>query len=212
MSRINVSYLPKYTPVVVDPVYPIIPLSKPKDPVHPSMTQRFLLPLGFTLLIPFLFTFFVLASLYKSFFSARRIRQHFQLKEQLNSIEEADLSGAVQEAFEDVVDNASLFSPSDDRNEYFESINEETPLLEENGDANDCKYGKAISFKREAYRLALTEDQLAMMSGLRSLSWQIFGVHIHQSRRSHAAIIRRRKDLTDGNIVIQHWLDRQFQV
>jgi hypothetical protein len=212
MSKIDLSYLPSYTPIIVDPIYPVIPLSRPKDPARPSIIRRFLLPLGIALLMPIWVTFFVLVSLYQSFFSAWRIRQHFQLKEDLDSIEEASLSGAVQEAFEDVVDNASLLSPTEEPNEYFESITEETALLDGDDNANDSKSRKAISFKREEYCLALTEDQLAMMSGLRSLSWQAFGVHIHQTRRSHAAIIRRRKKPTEGNVVIRHWLDRQFQV
>lgn len=212
MSRINLSYLPSYTPIIVDPVCPIIPLSRPKDPVIPNNTQRFLVPVVIVLLMPIWVIFFLLASLYQSFFSARRRRQHLQLKKDLDLMEEASLSGAVQEAFEDVVDNASLLSPSEDRDEYFESITEETALLDEYANTNDSKSGEAISFKREEYRLPLTEDQLAMMFGLRSLSWQAFGVHIHQTRRSHAAIIHRRKKPTEGNVVIRHWLDGQFRV
>ena len=71
-----------------------------------------------------------------------------------------------------------------------------------------------MSVKREEYRLALAEDQLSMIAGLKSLSWQTFGVHIHQTMHSHAAIIRRAKwrvVLTEGTIVIQHWLQTQFK-
>jgi len=129
-------------------------------------------------------------------------------------VEETGLSGAVQEVFEDVVDNANIFSPSEDREEYFHNVSEETPLLNGNGNANGHDSEKEVSFKKEEYRLALTEEQLSMISGLRSLSWQTLGVHITQSMHSHAAIIRRkkgRKGLVEGNIVIKHWLDEQFR-
>jgi hypothetical protein len=61
----------------------------------------------------------------------------------------------------------------------------------------------------------LTEDQLLMMAGLRSVSWHTFGVHIHETMHSHAAIIRRSKwrdELAEGTIVIQHWLQTQFKL
>jgi hypothetical protein len=128
------------------------------------------------------------------------------------------LSEAVQEAFEDVVDNASLFSPSEERDdEYFQDESDEMTLLDSNGNANGHANGleKAVSEKRDEYRLALTDEQLSMMNGLRSLSWKTFGVHIHQTSHSHAAIIKRtrwRNDLSEGQVVIQHWLQDQFEV
>src|SRR5208282_6649655 len=109
-------------------------------------------------------------------FSARRIRQHLQLQDR-DTAEETGLSGAVQEVFEDIVDNADIFSSSEDREEYFENVSEETALLDENGKSNGHNSEKVPSFEREDYRLALTEEQLNMISGLRSLSWQTFGVH-----------------------------------
>ena len=214
MTRLNLSYLPDYAPTILHPVHPIIPLSKPKESARPSKTRRFLLPIGLAILIPLWATFFVLVSLYQSFFSARRIRQHLQLQDR-DTVEETGLSGAVQEVFEDVVHNANIFSPSEDREEYFENASEETVLLDGNGNADGQNSQKAVSFKREEYRLALTEEQLSMISGLRSLPWQTFGVHIHQTMHSHAAIIRRtkwRKELVEGNVVVKHWLDGQLQV
>ena len=215
MTRLNLSYLPDYAPTILDPTNPIIPLSTPKERARPSITRRFLLPIVLVILIPLWLTFFVLANLYQSFFSARRIRQHLQLQDR-DTVEETGLSGAVQEVFEDVVDNADIFSPSEDRDEYFDNASEATALLDGdgNGNANGDDSKKAVLFKRDEYRLALTEEQLGMISGLRSLSWQTFGVHINQTMHSHAAIIRRtkrRKGLVEGNVVIKHWLDEQFQ-
>ena len=71
-----------------------------------------------------------------------------------------------------------------------------------------------MSFEREEYRLMLTEEQMAMLDGLKSLTWQTFGVHIHETMHSHAAIIWRtkwRRELREGAIVIQHWLQTQFK-
>jgi hypothetical protein len=232
MTRLNLSYLPGFTPVIIDPVHPIIPLSKPKDPVPPTFVRRFLFPIALTILIPLWATFFVVGSLYQSFFSSRRIRQHLLLQHhhvEQDEEEDADpgLSEAVQEAFEDVVDNASLFSPSEEQfspsvrgsDEYFEDVSEDMTLLDGHGNANGSSLAngseKAVSEKREEYRLALTEEQVSMMNGLRSLPWQTFGVHIHQTSHSHAAIIKRnrwRRDLSEGETVIEHWLQGQFQV
>lgn len=213
MTRLNLTYLPDYAPTVLHPMHPIIPLNKPKESARPSITRRLLLPIALAILIPLWATFFVLANLYQSFFSARRIRQHLQLQD-YDTVEETGLSGAVQEVFEDVVDSANMFSPSEDLEEYLGNVSEETALLDGNGNANGHNSEKEVSFKREEYRLALTDEQLSMISGLRSLSWQTFGVHINQTMHSHAAIIRRtkwRKQLVEGNMVIKHWLDEQFQ-
>lgn len=176
------------------------------------------MPFWIVLLLPLWATFFILASLYQSFFSARRIKQHIQVRDTLEESdkeEETGLSGAVQEVFEDVVDNAALLTPSDDRNEYFEDdVHETTTLINGNVDAYNGLTEKAISFEREEYRLALAEEQVAMMNGLKSVPWRTFGVHIHQTSHSHAAIIRRTKwraGLSEGQVVIRHWLETQFQ-
>jgi hypothetical protein len=53
-----------------------------------------------------------------------------------------------------------------------------------------------------------------MLSGLRSISWLTFGVHINKTMHSHAAIIRRHKwrpELAEGQFVLKHWLEGQFQ-
>jgi len=76
------------------------------------------------------------------------------------------------------------------------------------------KGAKPVILKTEEHRLALTEDQLFMMARLKSVSWQTFGVHIHGTMHSHAAIIRRSKwrdELAEGIIVIQHRLQTQFK-
>jgi hypothetical protein len=223
MTKINLSYLPSYAPIILHQTHPIIPLTQPKTPILATKTRRWLFPIGIALLIPIWAIFFVIASLYQSFFSARRIQHHLlqirpdqnhTLAIEVEQVEERGLSGAVQDAFEDVVDNASLFSPTEDQDEYFGDVSEEAALLDGNGHANSGELEKAVSYKRDEYRLALSEEQLAMMRGLRSLAWQTFGVHINKTMHSHAAIIRRtkwRKELGEGEVVIEHWLQSQFE-
>lgn len=132
-------------------------------------------------------------------------------------VEETTLSGAVQEVFEDVVDNATLLSPSEDHEEYFEADSDETPLLKgnSNGHAHHIEESeKAVSMNNDEYRLTLSEDQQSMLSGLRSIQWQTFGVHINKTMHSHAAIIRRhkwRRELAEGEFVLKHWLEEHFQ-
>lgn len=212
MTRINLSYISSFSPNILHPTHPIIPLPKAKDAIPSSTTRRFLIPVVLIFLIPLWGLFFLLASFYQSFFSSIRIRQHLQLQDR-DTAEDTKLNEAVQKVFEDVVDNTSLFSRTEDNiDEYFDDqhVSEETnPLLE--GVASE----KPVSFKREEYRLPLTEDQLNMMSGLRTSSWDTFGVHIQKTMHSHAAIIQRskgRKELSEGEMVIQHWLQGQFEV
>lgn len=221
MTRINLSYLPGYAPTILHPLRPVIPLARPKEPVPVTNTRRFLFPLAIALILPLWATFFVLASLWQSFFSARRIRHHLLLQnneQEEPTVEETGLSGAVQEAFEEVVDNAAtLYSPNiDDRDEYFENDAEDTPLINGNGTTHhEEESEKAISVKRDEYRLSLSNEQKAMLSGLRSIPWQTFGVHINKTSHSHAAIIRRhkwRRDLVEGEFVLKHYLEDQFQV
>jgi len=217
MTKITLSYLPGYAPIILHPLRPVIPLAKPKDPVKASRTRRFFWPVAVTLILPLWATFFLIASLWQSFFSARRIRQHLLLQNNEHeepTVEETGLSGAVQEVFEDVVDNATLLSPRDERDEYFEDDSEDTPLLNGNGHGHYDESEKAVSVKRDEYRLPLSEDQKTMLSGLRSIPWQTFGVHINKTMHSHAAIIRRtkwRRELSEGQFVLKHWLDGHFQ-
>jgi hypothetical protein len=213
MTRINLNYLPSYAPVILHPTHPIIPLSTPKPPTRNPWTRPFLLPFAIILLLPIWIILFVLINLYQQYFSARRIRRHFQLHENHEARDQTALSEAVQDAFEDVVDNASLFSPTleeSEEGEYmFDSVAEETPLL--NGER---RIEKPVSVDREEYKLPLSDEQVAMIVGLRSVSWRTFGVHMNKTLHSHAAIVRRskwRRELVEGNIVIQHWLDGRFQ-
>ena len=215
MTRVNLCYVPSYAPVILHPTHPIVPLSTPKPPPPRSWARRILFPLAIILLLPLWATFFILANLYQQFFSSRRIALHFEQHKE--GVAHTALSEAVQEAFEDVVDNAALFSPTaeePDESEYtFHDAGEETPLLNGNNHV-ERSTEKPVSTKRDEYKLPVSDEQVAMINGLRSINWRTFGVHINQTFHSHAAIIRRsqwRRELVEGNIVIQHWLDGQFQ-
>lgn len=63
--------------------------------------------------------------------------------------------------------------------------------------------------------LALTPHQFEMIASLDKLGFKKFPVHIHNDRRSHAAIIVRKpwsKRLQEGKVVIGHWLNEAFVV
>jgi len=226
MSRLNLCYVPSYAPIILHPTHPIIPLSTPKRSTNKSWIMgRFFLTLAIILLLPIWACFFVLANLYQQYYSAQRIREHFQHHhENHEALDYTTLNEVVQEAFEGVVDNAALFSTALEEpgeNEYTLDyhVAEEMPLL--NGNAATAAVngqrmsgGKPVSVNKEEYKLHLSDEQVSMMIGLRSIAWRTFGVHINETRHSHAAIIRRskwRRALVEGNIVIQHWLDGQFQ-
>lgn len=63
--------------------------------------------------------------------------------------------------------------------------------------------------------LALTSDQIAMVSALDEVGFRKFRVHITKVRYSHAAVIVRsltRKSMREGEVVVGHWVDTQFEI
>ena len=208
MRRLNLFYLPSFSPVILHPSRPVIILTKPKDPVLPSQTRPFAFSVSLILLAPLWTTFFVLVSLYQSFLSTRRIRQHLRLGECWGTSQETSSNEFIREALEDVVDDVSIVSVADHREQY-------TPFSNGGEWINETEVKKSTCYDREEFRLDLPNDQLRMMDGLRRLSWRIFEVHIHKTIHSHAAIIRRTRwsnELFEGEIVIRHWLKGQFEV
>jgi len=218
--NLNLSYFPSYAPTVVDPTHPLVALATPKKDIKHN--QRRLLGFAIVILLPLWASIVIIVSLYQNYVSAQRIRQHVNPHHEKNSDKissPADKSvsngaGVVQDVFEGHVDSG--VSPSDGQREYF------TGMFPENGDAfnqSPTAYENRVesattvtNYNKEEYLLPLSEDELAMISGLRGMSWSTFGVHIHKTMRSHAAIIQRRKGLGEGTVVIQHWLDTQFEV
>ncbi|KAF9893050.1 hypothetical protein FE257_012461 [Aspergillus nanangensis] len=68
--------------------------------------------------------------------------------------------------------------------------------------------------KRHRPRLALTADQFSIVESLNSVGFRKYPVYIHNHRHSHAAIIVRapKKEFDEGKLVIQHWLDKEFEI
>ena len=62
--------------------------------------------------------------------------------------------------------------------------------------------------------LPLSHEQLGMVRSLDALGFRKYGVHIHDARHSHAAIIVRtdRSDFVEGKVVVRHWLETEFDV
>ncbi|KAK9247359.1 putative serine esterase-domain-containing protein [Lipomyces tetrasporus] len=56
--------------------------------------------------------------------------------------------------------------------------------------------------------LDLEEVQIRMCNDMNRLQWNKYAVQIHQSLHSHAAIINRRGELPEGDIVLGHWVER----
>ena len=62
--------------------------------------------------------------------------------------------------------------------------------------------------------LALTTAQFAMIKALDDVGFRKYPVYIHKTTHSHAAIIVRRKAAAydEGSLVVQHWLNEEFQI
>ena len=62
--------------------------------------------------------------------------------------------------------------------------------------------------------LPLSHEQLGMVRSLDALGFRKYGVHIHDARHSHAAIIVRtdRSSFVEGKVVVRHWLENEFDL
>lgn len=62
--------------------------------------------------------------------------------------------------------------------------------------------------------LALTDEQLSMIANLDEVGFRKYLVHIHKVNHSHAAIIfrNRAKRYEEGEVVVGHWLEEEFEI
>ena len=88
----------------------------------------------------------------------------------------------------------------------------ESPSLEKSHSPTLRRKSSAGESASEFPTLALTPAQFSMINALDDVGFKKYGVHIHKSSHSHAALIVRSnlKAFEEGKIVVKHWLEENF--
>jgi hypothetical protein len=219
MSKVDVNYLPGYSPVIVDaadpvslrepePPKPARPLAVTAWPLLSSLLTRARMALLLSVFLPIGGAVFLLNAAVQSVRSSQRIRMHAAGKGGLAPdqyrlplmVERARRTA--EELFERV--NASQeeeFLPDDGGDEAAEPLLRDPAKMDGAG-GDDAK-------ARQGPLLALSQAQFDMVRNLDELGWNKFPVHIKEVMHTHAAIIVRteRESFREGRVVVGHWLD-----
>ena len=238
LDNVNINYLEGYDQVIVNPDNNLLPTT-PEQPETTSsrwwkQLKKFVYGVPFWVLIilvvPAATTIFFANAAVQTFRSRQRIRLHAEGKNGLRfgRYKVPLLVQNVQHAMEEVFENVNarqqpsyLSSEEDDLSDSAsEKVGAKLPNLD--SEASSAGLGlpsNAHSDEEERiaghhHKLALTDDQFAIIDSLNAVGFRKYPVYIHNHRHSHAAIIvRTRKDgFNEGKIVMKHWLDNAFQV
>ncbi|CRG92647.1 hypothetical protein PISL3812_09710 [Talaromyces islandicus] len=182
-----------------------------------------------TIFIPIGAVLFLLNSVVQNQLSRNRIRMYEQGKTYLLPgryrvpLVMQDMRGAVEDVFENV--NASQGNEylSERDEEYTKQRTQQRRLSRQKSISSEEKgrpgplqqqQQPAEADESEFPILALTPAQFDIIDSLNAVGFRKYPVYIHKVRHSHAAIIVRmpKPGFSEGKIVVQHWLDREFYI
>lgn len=234
LEKVKINYVQGYQDIILDPEEPYI-LAQPKT--RPTLSERLRdttstvlrrVPIfaGLSVILPIAVVVFLVNSGVQTIRSQKRILLHEQDNEE-SGFQRYRISWMVQDlraGFENVYEAANSAHQQEYLPEGAEESSIEDSMSPERVDnvpdnANEEKHKQAsTSLRRRSTgtldfpTLALTPAQFAMINALDDVGFKKFGVHIHKSRHSHAALIVRsnRKAFDEGKVVVKHWLDRSF--
>lgn len=227
LERLNISYLKGYEPVIIDPDIP----PKAYEDTAPFATRVWKqitristkLPLWVSVafILTLLLTFILINTVIQTLRSRQRIRLHEEGPRFENYKVPLTLRHAMEDAFEDATSRQDPEYVPNQETRKTPALGEKSAArtdMPERVQPDNCGDGDEDAGNKERTRtrartrsrtLALTSPQLAIIDSLNSLGFRKYPVHIHNHRRSHAAIIVRmaKSEFNEGKIVIRHWLD-----
>ncbi|MCJ1471021.1 hypothetical protein MMC07_009669 [Pseudocyphellaria aurata] len=225
LEAVNINYLPKYSPNILDPSDPVS-LKSPSNPQPLSTrlatsSQAIIngLPLAamLTVLVPIGSVIFLVNSGIQSVRSQQRIRLHEQGRAGigLGSYRIPLMIENAHETVEHALANVNT-GPShreSERQDKSEMSEKRHSGVDGSAELNRMRSSSSAR-KPDFPPLALTDDQLAMIKSLDEVGFRKYRVHIHKHRHSHAAIIARRglQVNDEGVVVMQHWLNEEFEI
>jgi hypothetical protein len=237
LDNININYVEGYDQVIVDPdnyLLPTTPEESEQEKAHTrwwKQLKKVVHGVPFWLLIilavPPAMTIFLANAAVQTFRSRQRIRLHSEGKNGLRfgrykvPLLVQDVQHVMEEVFENVnARQEPSYLSSTEEDELSVSASEKGGAKVQNldsasssanlGKRPDAHIGEGEYFHH--HKLALTDDQFAIIDSLNAVGIRKYPVYIHNHRHSHAAIIVRvRKDgFDEGKIVMKHWLDNEF--
>ena len=234
LDKLKINYIPGYEDVILDPEEPY-QLAPPKQ--LPTFSERLVgtsqttlrrIPLfvGLSVFLPIAVVIFLINSGVQTLRSQKRILLHEQDGDE-TGYQRYRVSWMVQDmraGIEDVFEAAT----SAQQQQYLTEGSEK--LVD--GDSAHCRplsddairekqlqptlRRKSTASERnpDFSTLALTPAQFGMIKTLDQVGFTKYGVHIHKSSHSHAALIVRsdRKAFEEGKLVVKHWLDKAFMI
>lgn len=242
MDKLDLHYIKGYEPVMLDPREPFRVRKDKELPsfytrlAGNSRTALKQIPvvLALVVIIPIASVVFLINSTVQTLRSRRRIMLHETDSEGQGfsgykiPYMVQDMRQAVEDAFENVnsaQDQEYLPQGSEEMSQVQSELahaSNESPLEPSSGlaDLEKSELTPLTTTTSEQERhpefstLALTPAQFAMIKALDDVGFRKYPVHIHKSRHSHAAIIRRhtRATMDEGKIVVGHWLKEEFKI
>lgn len=227
LDKLKLNYVPGYEPNVLDPNLPFE--LKPAIAELPTFTERISntsytilrrtpLVVGLSIFIPIAVVIFLVNSGIQSLRSQRRILLHEQDNEDSGYQRYRTISWMVQDMRAGIEDAFEASNAAQDQ-QYLPEGSEEladaesgTPKLVNDTATEVPKLEKTAppSLRRKSTgadfpTLALTPAQFAMIKALDNVGFTKYGVHIHKSSHSHAALIVRsnRKAFDEGKVVVK---------
>lgn len=235
LEKLKINYVEGYQNVIVDPNEPF-ELAQPKEP--PTLSERVKdttstvlrrapVVAGLSILIPIAVVVFLVNSGVQTLRSQKRILLHEQDNAE-SGFQRYRISWMVQDmraGFENMLEAANSAHRQEYLTESSEQDSADTSISSSGGETmsgtDNLEKHTSTSLRRRSTNgehspdfptLALTSAQFGMISALDKVSFKKYGVHIHNSSHSHAALIVRsnRKAFAEGKVVVQHWLDKSF--
>jgi hypothetical protein len=239
LDNININYVEGYDQVIVDPDNYLLPATPEESEKAQSRWWKQLktvvhgVPfwLLIVLAVPPAMTIFLANAAVQTFRSRQRIRLHSEGKNNLRfgrykvPLLVQDVHHVMEEVFENVnARQEPSYLSSTEEDELSDSASEKVRTKVQSLDSaassagldqpSNAYIGEGERITSHHHKLALTDDQFAIIDSLNAVGIRKYPVYIHNHRHSHAAIIVRvRKDgFDEGKIVMKHWLDNEFAI
>lgn len=235
LQKLKIKYVEGYQDVIVDPNEPY-QLAQPRE--SPTFSERIKettttvlrrapIVAGLSVLIPIAVVVFLVNSGVQTIRSQKRILLHEQDNAE-TGFQRYRIPWLVQD-MRAGLENMYEAANSAHRQAYLSEGSEESsaetsissPSVKDMSGTDSLEKQASTSLHRRSTSgdsspdfptLALTPAQFGMISALDKVGFKKYGVHIHRSNHSHAALIVRsnRKAFDEGKVVVQHWLDQSF--
>lgn len=234
LDTLSIHYLDEYSPTLLDPASPFSQKGQSAiEPLYSRLANNSLAMINglpffavLSIALPVATVALLVNSGIQSVRSTQRIRLHEEGKAgiRLGSYRIPLMVEDARSAVEGVIINISNSRPQEtlppsDNNTPTSPISEKSDhakirssLTKTNNNARDSD--SEPQSQPPSPLLALTDDQFAMIANLNEVGFRKYLVHIQKVKHSHAAIIfrSRAKRYDEGEVVIGHWLEKEFEI